>query len=410
MNDTLAIAANAAHPALLGKARLITLAFQQGNVEQLRQELLARAQNDASDVHAVLDLSMALLLSGQRDSGLALQLHAVQAQPLYHMPASVQPAAVRLLALVSRGDFLANTPLEFLVADSDVSLHILYMGADVPAPAALPEHDALIVAVGESAANQTLLRELTTALVQWHKPVLNRPEHVLQTSRDGVCAALQNAPGVVCAPIARVDRDTLAALAAGGALAQALPGAQYPVLVRPLDSHAGLGLRKIDQASDMAAYLQEESGASFYLSQFIEYRSPDQRYRKYRVVLVDGRPFLGHLGISPRWMVHYLNADMVENALNREEEAHAMAHFDATFALDHADAFRAIHERLRLDYLVMDCAQTQDGRLLVFEADTCGVVHDMDSAELYPYKHVQMQKIFSAFRRMLADKAAAAQA
>jgi hypothetical protein len=410
MNDTLAAAARAPYPPLMGKAKLITLAFQQGNVDQLRQELLARAQNDAGDVHAVLDLSMALLLSGQRDSALAVQLHAVQAQPLYHMPASVQPAAVRLLALVSRGDFLANTPLEFLIADSDVSLHILYMGADVPAPAALPEHDALIVAVGESAANQPLLQELATALTQWHKPVLNRPEHVLQTSRDGVCAALQGAQGVTCPPIVRVDREALEGLVAGTAPAHVLAGAEYPVLVRPLDSHAGQGLRKIDQASDMAAYLQEESGQSFYLSQFVEYRSADQRYRKYRVVLVDGRPYLGHLGISPRWMVHYLNADMAESARNRAEEATVMENFDETFALHHADAFRAIHERLRLDYLVMDCAQTQDGRLLVFEADTCGVVHDMDSAELYPYKHVQMQKIFSAFRRMLADKADTAQA
>jgi hypothetical protein len=278
----------------------------------------------------------------------------------------------------------------------------------------------LIVAAGESAANQPLLRELAPALAQWHKPVLNRPEHVLRTSRDGVHEALRDAPGIVCPPITRVDRATLQALADGAPAEQALPGGRYPLLVRPLDSHAGQGLAKIDQAGDMAAYLRDveaqapggsapphDASRAFYLSQFIEYRSSDERYRKYRVVLVDGRPYLGHLGISPRWMVHYLNADMAENARNREEEGRVMQHFGTTFAARHAQAFRAIHERVGLDYLVMDCAETPDGKLLVFEADTCGVVHDMDDAGLYPYKHAHMQEIFQAFRRMLVERSAA---
>lgn len=410
-NASSARAEAAPYPALMGKARLITLAFQQGDMEKVRQDLLARAERDHGDANAVLDLSMALLLCGQRESALALQQHAIQAQPLYHMPAARPPAAVRLLALVAPGDFLANTPLEFLIADSDVSLDILYVGAGVPAPAGLPDHDALIVAAGECSANQTLLRELAPVLSQWHKPVLNRPEHVLKTSRDGLRAALRELPGIVSPEVARTDRAALDALAAGTAtLAGILPGVDFPILVRPLDSHAGQGLRKIDSAADLAAYLREETGAGFYVSRFVDYRSADGRYRKYRIVLIQGRPYAGHLGISAHWMVHYLNADMAENAQNRAEEARLMETFDQTFGPRHAAAFRLIHEKVGLDYLVIDCGVTPQGDLLVFEADTCGVIHAMDPEDVYPYKHAQMRKVFAAFRQMLVDTAAGQEA
>ncbi|WP_198297656.1 ATP-grasp domain-containing protein [Bordetella genomosp. 9] len=394
------------YPDLIGKARLITLAFQQGDLEGLRQQLLARAQRDPGDANAALDLSMTLLLLGQRDTALALQRHAVQAQPLYHMPAMAQPAGLRLLALVSCGDFLANTPLEFLIADSDVDLHLLYVGDGIPMPASLPDHDAMIVAVGESSANRPLLQALAAPLAQWHRPVLNRPEAVLKTSRDGLRGALAGAEGVVSPDIARVARATLETMASGGITpADVLPGVDFPVLVRPVDSHAGNGLARMEHARDLEDYLAAAEGDDFYLSRFVEYRGADGRYRKYRVVLIDGKPFLGHLGISPRWMVHYLNADMAANADNRAEEAEQMRTFDTGFAARHAQAFAEIHRRVGLDYFVMDCAETQDGRLLVFEGDTCGVVHAMDPEDLYPYKPAYMRRIFAAFQAMLKRRA-----
>ena len=59
---------------------------------------------------------------------------------------------------------------------------------------------------------------------------------------------------------------------------------------------------------------------------------------------------------------------------------------------------------LNLDYLVLDCAESPDGRLLVFEADTGMVVQDMDSEDIYPYKAPQMRKVFSAFQQALATR------
>jgi hypothetical protein len=47
--------------------------------------------------------------------------------------------------------------------------------------------------------------------------------------------------------------------------------------------------------------------------------------------------------------------------------------------------------------------------LLVFEADTAAIVHLMDPEALFPYKHVQMRRVFAAFGDMLRRRAAAAE-
>ena len=72
------------------------------------------------------------------------------------------------------------------------------------------------------------------------------------------------------------------------------------------------------------------------------------------------------------------------------------------FARRHTAAFAGLTERIGLDYFIIDCAETRDGRLLVFEADVAAIVHDMDPPDIFPYKPPQMRKKFAAFQAMLA--------
>ena len=78
-----------------------------------------------------------------------------------------------------------------------------------------------------------------------------------------------------------------------------------------------------------------------------------------------------------------------------------MAAFDTGFARRHAAAFDALHERMGFDFYSIDCAETKDGRLLVFEADAAGIIHLMDLPDIFPYKQPQMRKVFAAFDAML---------
>jgi len=144
---------------------------------------------------------------------------------------------------------------------------------------------------------------------------------------------------------------------------------------------------------------------SFFLSAFVDYRSTDGLYRKYRVAFIDRQPHLCHMATSQDWMVHYLNAGMTESADKRADEAQTMAHFATGFAARHSDAFFALHRRLPFNYYSIDCSELPDGRLLVFEADTAAIIHSMDSAEIFPYKQPHMQHIFDAFGDMLRIRA-----
>ena len=73
------------------------------------------------------------------------------------------------------------------------------------------------------------------------------------------------------------------------------------------------------QACD--AYLEQRGEDSFFVSPFIDYASKDGLFRKYRIALIDGRPFPVHMAVAEEWKVWYLNADMALSVANRAEEA-----------------------------------------------------------------------------------------
>lgn len=114
---------------------------------------------------------------------------------------------------------------------------------------------------------------------------------------------------------ARIDRKTLADIGAGDvAIESVLDGSGFPIIARPFWSQAGMGLVKLETASAIEAYLREWVDAEFYLAPFVDYRSRDGLFRKARIAIIEGRPFVCHMAISQHWMIHYLNADMRNDA------------------------------------------------------------------------------------------------
>ena len=403
MNAEIASAAQPFAP-LIGVAPLMRRAFFKEDLKPLGALLLARAQENPTDANAYLDLSTVLQLSGDRAIALAVQAQAIEIAPLYSVPAQRAEPGLRLLVIMGPGDLMSNTPIEFLLEDSDVALDFLYLTLDSPWPEMVPDHDVLMVALAESDANQPLLELLAQFVADWPRPVINLPERIAVLSRDGACAALQGVPGLDMPTTARIDRAALQALGAGASTVDAiLQGDDFPLIVRPIGSHAGQDLEKMTCGQDIADYLERVQAERFYLSRFVDYRSADGLFRKYRIVLIEGRPFVCHFAVSAHWMIHYLNAGMNESAEKRAEEAACMAHFDEEFALRHAATLREIHERMGLPYLGIDCAETRDGELLIFEVDNAMIVHAMDPEDLYPYKKPAMRKVFTAFRQMLEN-------
>lgn len=387
---------------LIGLAPLMRIAFSGGDLKPLGTELIAYAEAHPHDAHALMNLATVLILLGHRDAALSTQMEALRLQPLYSVPTSREPS-VRLLALMTDGDLMANTPLEFLVEDSDIALDLLYVGAGIPAVEQVPPHDVMFVAVGEADDKNSLLLELQELIQAWPTPVLNAPERITHLGRDRACALLQDAPGVAMPTSGRISRQTLEKIGSGEvAVSSILGGDDFPIIARPLGSHAGHGLRKVLSAEDVPDYLQAVPSEEFYIARFVDYRTPtDGQFRKYRIILIDGKPYISHMGISKHWMIHYLNAGMTDSAEKRAEEARFMQSFDEDFVPRHAIAFAEIFKRLDLDYVGIDCGETQDGKLLIFEVDSDMIVHAMDPVDMFPYKQEPMQKLFAAFRDLL---------
>jgi hypothetical protein len=383
-------------------AALTTRVFQGEDLTGLWQPLADRVTADAGDAAALFDLSILAQLGGDRERGLTFQREALKTQRVYRVVSPEGGPRQRVLALMGPGDFMANTPLEFLVHGSDVALDLLYVVPGMPFPAEIPDHDVAFMAIGESESTRALLGVLEPLAKAWPRPMLNRPECVLRLSRLGTWSLLEGAPGIVMPKTVRVDRATMTGIGAGTTpLDQVRPGEMFPIIARPIGSHAGHGLAKLDSAAAIGAYLAAQPEADFTVSRFVDYRSPDGLFRKYRVAMIAGRPFPSHMAISNEWMVHYLNAGMAENAERRAEEARFMTDFDADFAHRHAAAFRGFDERAGLEYFAIDCGETPDGKLLVFEADTAMIVHSMDPPDLFPYKPPAMGRLFAAFHALL---------
>lgn len=398
------------HPSLtVGEAGIGHAAYKGADVELLAERLFAHFQSNPEDMGLLLDVSVALQLAHRREDGLAAQREALARQPLFRVCGAEGPPeepCLHLLAIVAPGDLMTNTPLEFITAHIPVRLDLLFVLPDAPLPAEIPDHDIAFVAVSQSEEREAILHRLAGIVPSWPRPTMQDPLKILGTSRERVYRTLADAAGIVMPAVVRATRKVLIEIARNGLELDTLDERlRYPLLVRPLDSHAGKKLARVADTDELAGYLEETDDLTFYVSQYLDYAASDGLYRKYRIALIDGRPFLCHMAVSERWMVHYASAGMVESAAKRGEEAAAMERFDGEFALRHAGAFREIYERMGLEYLDIDCGETPDGRLLVFEIDAAMVIHAMDPPEIFPYKQGQMGRVFTAFYEMIARAA-----
>ena len=380
--------------ARIGLAALAKMAFRGGNLAPVGAELLKRATRCENDADALMDLSLVMQLLGHRSSGLSLQAQALGIRQVYRQGCVKGSPAARLLVIACPGDLAENNAIEFLVEGSDIALETLYVAPDLPVPDPIPAHDVAMVAICESGRNGPVLDHAARLLEGWAKPVVCPAGRIAALGRDAVSRLLVGAPGVAMPVTERVSRRAFAKM--GG----------FPRIARPVGSHKGQGLARLESEAEVAAYLGGRKESEFYVAPYVDYRSADGQFRKYRIVLIDGRPYACHMAVSSDWIVHYISAGMTESAEKRAEEARFFESFEEDFAARHGEALRAVAERVGIEYFGIDCGETRDGELLVFEVDSGMTVHAMDPPELYPYKPGQMEKVFRAFREMVLARAA----
>jgi hypothetical protein len=183
-------------------------------------------------------------------------------------------------------------------------------------------------------------------------------------------------------------------------------GHEYPVLLRPTGTHGSSGLLRIanrQAVSDISAPTSD-----FLVSQYVDFKSADGLYRKYRVICVEGAIFRRHVIAGLDWNVTgAARAAMVGRPQTIEaEKAFLAARGDALDARL-AELFRIVG----LDFGVMDFAVSDDNEIIVFELNGTFQISGSipaDRRERWGYLEANNRAVLDALLNLISRRAVSA--
>ena len=355
------------------------LLLRRGKTEAAQRSYALAARFDPYDAPSRIALGELAYMAGDERTAQTWFDAAFALRRVYSSGA--RAGARSALVLCVAGPWHRNVPLDFVVDAERWTLHRWYLPDEAfdRGEVELPAYDVVVNAIGESVAAQPALDAAQRFIAAQDKPAINDPGKVRATARDRLTATLAGIAGCDVGAVRRVSRGELLEIVHG-----------FPLLLRPTDAHGGRGLERVDDAAAVAAYAARVSSESYDAGAFVDYRSADGFYRKYRVMFVDGVPFPYHLALDDTWMNH--RAPMGAHEWMRDEERHflqapgeALAGWETTL--------RAVGAAVGLEYFGIDCTVLPDGTLFVFEADAAMLVHGFDPD---PEKRAAFERIRTA--------------
>lgn len=320
---------------------------------------------------------------------------AAHIQPLIRRPAVRSPADFRVLALYA--PFAGNTPSAFLFKDTDYESDTLALLSPSGPELSFAVEDIRLVVNLISDADQAadILPIATDLVAQLGKPTINDPAKISRTTRDAVAELLQ---GISSCRVPQILRLKAGTEPSAPALEAVIPF-RLPLLARPAGTHGGDDFEKIDEIDQLAAFLAQHPDHDHYLIEYVDYRSADGYFRKYRFIFVGDEIFPYHLAIGSDWKLHHDSTDMEEHAWMQQEEAAFLENPATAFTPAHFQALRTIKQRVALDFFGIDCGLDRAGELVAFEVNASMLVHDHN--DKFPYKDPFVQRIRVAFHDMV---------
>jgi tetratricopeptide (TPR) repeat protein len=384
----------------MAHVNLGNLFLEAGELAAAREHYEAALSIDAQFAEAHQGLGNLLAELGQEDAAARHQRLGRWDRRPTELPyrGESEPVSVLLLTSGRRGD----VPIRHLLDDKIFQTFVVLPNVFDP-DAPLPEHQVVFNAIGDADLCKQALDRAVTLMDRTFAPVINAPAAVLGTGRAANARRLADVPGVIAPAIANFSREALGAADAGQALARR--GFEFPFLLRALGFHNGKHFLLVEKADQIAAALAELPGGELTAIQFLHGRDSDGWYRKYRVMMIGGWLYPLHLAISPSWKIHYVTADMADNAAHRAEEARFLEDMPGVLGPRAMAALAEIQSVLGLDYAGIDFGLDASGDVLLFEANATMTVLPPDKDRRWDYRREAVQRIEEAVRRMLIEKA-----
>jgi tetratricopeptide (TPR) repeat protein len=392
---------------VLAKVLLIELTVERPEDAQVRNQL-GKLYADLDELEAALDcFSRAIAINpndadslyclgnilqkmGDREGAEAAFIHAAQLQPLIRRPAAKSPAEFRVLALFA--PFAGNTPTEYLLTGPayDANTLAVFEGRGYDIELLRRNADVVFNLISDADQAQALFPLVTELTDRLNLPTINPPRKIAQTTREDIARLLDGIAGCRIPNVLRLraDASSTAALEAANAFA-------LPVLVRPAGTHGGDDFEKFDNATDAAAFMARHPGAEHYLIEYLDYRSADGYFRKYRFIFIGEEILPYHLAIGLDWKLHHDSTDMIDHGWMQREEEAFLNDPTAFFTPSHYQALHAIRHAVDLGYFGIDCGLDASGNLVVFEVNASMLIHQHN--ENFPYKAPFVERIRLAF-------------
>ncbi|MEM7463753.1 MAG: hypothetical protein AAF362_13865 [Pseudomonadota bacterium] len=239
------------------------------------------------------------------------------------------------------------------------------------------------VASGEVASDPEISPQLDKCIGYWQKYCINKPENVRATARDHQAAALSGSKRLIAPKTqyfkAADDIDVI--------IDKIESEFDYPVILRAPFFQDG-GDMHLVESRDRAIELIPQLQPGFFAIEFIKNTHQNDMYRKMRGVFIEDEFFMVRVDYGPDWMIHghrnkphridFYN----ENPQYLEEEIAICKDPAREFGKPVMRAFRELRSIVKLDYFGVDFDITDDGKLIVYEANAAmnflsksGLVH-----------------------------------
>jgi len=383
----------ARHPKdAMSRVNLANALYENGELAAARKhyETALNLAPDFAEAHQ--GLSYVLRELGETELAASHRRKGFENRAVQKLPYRGEGAPVSLLLLISSsgGNIPTRNFLDDRVFETTVIAPEFY---DLSRP--LPDHQVIFNAIGDADLAGEALTAAQSVIALSRMPVLNAPAAVMATGRAENARRLAALKGVVAPAMMTLSREqsNSAVLAQGGL--------KFPLLLRTPGFHTGQHFELVDRADAMAEAVAQLPGPELTAIEYLDARGPDGKFRKYRVMMIDGGLYPLHLAVSNHWKVHYFTADMAESAEHRKEDAAFLENMPAVLGPRAMTALEQIQNALGLDYAGIDFGLSPAGDVLLFETNATMVVTSPLPEPQWAYRRPAVERIFAAVRRML---------
>ena len=342
-----------------------------------------------------------------------------QKHPLGTPPAQLPPESERLLYVRgldqtrpfigkgSNGKYKAmlrggHYTLAYLLPKAELTRQRLTLTPDSdPRQLRPPPHPVLLNTISDPDIEGGSLAALS-AYLSTHpdERVINHPDHVVQTSRDGNYQRLSDLEDVIFPRTCRIDMSVASVDQRRKALKEL--GFQPPFILRETGTQTGRTTVLVESWKALNAPSVMALTGPCYAIAFHQHLWRGEFYRKMRLFVIDGRPYPVVCHFDRHWNVHGANR------LHIMKKSEALMALEMRFLRDWqgyvGKRAQAALERViavtPLQFFGIDFTVTEQGKLFIYELNA-SMRHSYDHARHFVYKRGYDEATSDAFQKMV---------